>query len=157
MQFSHWYFKANKALWPLWLLLFTDEEHQTLYCKKISAWLSWQVARAGSWDRDSLQAGHCLKDLMCSDRTIQTCCKTLQSFHPYSVASRRTSASSAILYAHTWDTAQPLLCTQSGRQHHSFHTCKHKSVSKLNDKIRPEHSMDFTWTVGSRCFFKQFW
>lgn len=34
MQFSHWYFKANKALWPLWQLLFTDEEGQVIFFKK---------------------------------------------------------------------------------------------------------------------------
>lgn len=137
MQFSHWYFKANKALRPLWQLLFTDEEGLIILCKKTSAWLSREVASAGSWERDSLQAGHCLEELMCSDMTTQTCCKALQSFHPYSVASRRISASSAIPYAHTWGMVQPSLCTQSGRQHHSFHTCKHKSVSTLNDKIGP--------------------
>lgn len=157
MQFSHWYFKASKALWPLWQLLFTDEEGQILFCKKISAWLSWGVAWAGSWERDSLQAGHWLKELMCSDMTTQTCCKTLRSSHPYSAASRRISASSAILYAHTWGMVQPSLCTQSGRQHHSFHTCKHKLVSKLNDNIGPEHATDFIWIVGSRHSFKQFW
>lgn len=94
---------------------------------------------------------------MCSDTTTQTCCKTLRSFHPYSVASRRISASSAILYAHTLGMVQPSLCTQSGRQHHSFHTCKHKLVSKLNDKTGPEHAVDFTWTVGNRHSFQKFW
>lgn len=157
VQFSHWYFKANKALWPLWQLLFTDEGGQVVFFKNNSACLSWEFAWAGSWERDSLQAGHCLKELMCSDMTIQTCCKTLRSSRPYSVASRRISASSAILYAHTWGMVQPSLCTQSGRQHHSFHTCKHKLASKLNHKIGPEHATGFTWAVGSRYALKPFW
>lgn len=94
---------------------------------------------------------------MCSDMTVQTCCKTLRSSRPYSVASRRISASSAILYAHTWGTVQPSPCTQSGRQHHSFHTCKHKLVSKLNHNIGPEHATGCTWAVGSRYSSTLFW
>lgn len=143
MQFSHWHFKANKALQPLWQLLFTDD--QVIFFKTTSACLSWEFAWADSWERGSLQAGHCLKELMCSDMTIQTCCKTLRSSRPCSVASRRISASSAIPYAHTWGMVQPSLCTQNGRQHHSFHTCKHKPVSKLNHKTGPE---DAKWAVA---------
>lgn len=63
---------------------------------------------------------------MYSDRTIQTCCRPLPGSHPYSVFSKKISASSAALSSHTWGMEQPSLCILNGRQHYSFHTCKHK-------------------------------
>lgn len=64
-------------------------------------------------------------------RTARTWCTPPPGFRPRSAAARRTSASSAALVGRIVGRGQTFLCTQNGRQRHSFHICKSQAWNPL--------------------------
>lgn len=86
------------------------------------------MARAASW---VVVVSAARPAVRCFGRTARTWCTPPPGFHLHSAAARRTSASSAALFGRTVGRGQTFLCTQNGRQLHSFHICKHQARNQL--------------------------